>query len=650
MKKNPIQCNVFKIFFIILVFTITLNATVQHPKEKINLQLKWFSSFQFAGYYMALEKGYYSEAGLDVNILERDPKKNNILQVINGESQYGVADSTLLLYRAQGNPVQIMGSFFQHSPLVFISKKSSGIVSPFEMKGKTISFQQSIDDAPLLAMLLEAKITPEDYIYKPLDFTNNAFIRGEIDVMSAYISDQPDIMKSKGIEVNIINPLNYGIDLYGDNLFSTEANLEKNPEQAKKFLDASIRGWKYALENKEESARILIEKYGARFSYEHLLFEANSIEKMMIPSMIQIGYISIDRFYRISEIYENINKASKNSLHEALENLIWDSNIQKDRYAYYYNILLVIVFVFLIVIAILFLIAQRLKKIIEDKTSKLQEEHSMIDKYVIIATTDFVGNITSASDAFCKISGYKRKELIGKRFKNISHSNMPTSLFNELWETITQGKIWTGEIRNSKKNGEHYWVDVIIEPILDSSKKHLGYRAIYQDITDKKLAQELAITDNLTKLYNRGYIESVLSSQLAIANRYNRYLCVVLLDIDYFKKINDTYGHQVGDTVLKEVAKILQNNIRKTDILGRWGGEEFLIVTPDINARQCFLLCEKLRKAVEKQIFEGMDSSVTISIGIAEFILNENMDKFIERADKAMYFSKEQGRNSTNIA
>lgn len=650
MKKNPIQFNVFKIFFTILIFAITLNATSKLPKEKINLQLKWFSSFQFAGYYMALEKGYYSEAGLDVNILERDPQKNNIEQVINGESQYGVADSALLLYRSQGNPVQIMGSFFQHSPLVFISKKSSGIVSPFEMKGKTISFQQSIDDAPLLALFLEAKITPNDYTYKSLDFTNNAFIRGEVDVMSAYISDQPDTMKSKGIEVNIINPLNYGIDLYGDNLFSTESNLEKNPGQAKKFLDASIRGWKYALANKEESARILIEKYGARFSYEHLLFEANSIEKMMIPSMIQIGYTSIDRFYRISEIYENINKASKDSLHEALKNFIWDSNIQKDKYDYYYNILVVVVLLFLIVIAILFLVGQRLKKIIQDNTSKLQEEHSMIEKYVIITTTDFVGNITNASEAFCKISGYKLKEIIGKKFSKISHSNMPTSLFNELWETITQGRIWIGEIKNSKKNGEYYWVEVIIEPILDSSKNHLGYRAIYQDITDKKLAQELSITDNLTKLYNRGYVESVLTSQMATANRYNRYMCVVLLDIDYFKKINDTYGHQVGDTVLKEVAKILQNNIRGTDIIGRWGGEEFLIVTPDINARQCFLLCEKLRKIVEEQIFEEMKNSVTISIGIAEFILNENMDKFIERADKAMYFSKEQGRNCTNIA
>ena len=650
MKKNPIQFTVFKIFFTIFIFTITLNATTQLQKEKINLQLKWFSSFQFAGYYMALEKGYYSEAGLDVNIIERDPKKNNIEQVLNGESQYGVADSALLLYRAQGNPVQIMGSFFQHSPLVFISKKSSGIVSPFEMKGKIISFQQSIDDAPLLAMLLEAKITSNDYIFKPLDFSNDSFIRGEIDVMSAYISDQPDTMASKGIEVNIINPLNYGIDLYGDNLFSTEANLEKNPLQAKKFLNASIRGWKYALENKEESAKILIEKYGAKPSYEHLLFEANSIEKMMIPSMIQIGYTSIERFYRISEIYENINKASKSSLNKALENLIWNSNMQIDKYDYYYNILLGVVFIFLIVIAILFIIGQRLKKIIQDKTSELQEEHLMIDKYVIITTTDLLGNITNASEAFCKISEYKLKEIIGKRFSKISHTNMPESIFNELWETISQRKIWTGEIKNRKKSGEFYWVDVIIEPILDISKNHVGYRAIYHDITDKKLAQELSITDNLTKLYNRGHIENVLKLQMALANRYNRYMCVVLLDVDYFKKINDTYGHQVGDTVLRKVSEILQNNIRETDVIGRWGGEEFLIVTPDINVRQCFLLCEKLRKLVQSHIFEEMNSAVTISIGIAEFILNENIDNFIERADKAMYFSKEQGRNCTNIA
>ena len=131
MKKNQIQFYIFKIFFTILIFTITLNATTQLPKEKINLQLKWFSSFQFAGYYMALEKGYYSEAGLDVNIRERDPFKNNIDQVIEGVADYGISDSSLLLHRARGKRVQIMASFFQHSPLVFISKKDSGIVSPF---------------------------------------------------------------------------------------------------------------------------------------------------------------------------------------------------------------------------------------------------------------------------------------------------------------------------------------------------------------------------------------------------------------------------------------------------------------------------------------------------------------------------------------
>ena len=101
---------------------------------------------------------------------------------------------------------------------------------------------------------------------------------------------------------------------------------------------------------------------------------------------------------------------------------------------------------------------------------------------------------------------------------------------------------------------------LIIEPIINNFDEHIGYRAIYQDITDKKLAQTLAITDNLTKLYNRAHLENVLKLQMAQANRYNNYMCVVLLDIDFFKNINDNYGHQAGDIVLKEISLVLQNN------------------------------------------------------------------------------------------
>ena len=649
MRKITGNIGKLKLFILLFVFSITLNAAQKTVNEKINLQLKWFSSFQFAGYYIALEKGYYSASGLDVNIIERDPSKNNIEQVVNGEADYGVADSSLLLYRARGKPIQIMASFFQHSPLVFISKKGSGIVSPYEMKGKIVSFQEGIDDAALLAMLLDSKINKEDYIYKPLDFTYKEFIDGKVDVVSAYLGDQPFFMNEKGIEVNIINPLNYGVDLYGDSLFSTEKTLKKNPIQAKKFLDASIRGWKYALEHKNETAKILKEKYGAKSSLSHLLYEADSIEKMMIPSMVEIGYTSVERFYRIAEIYENINKASNESLNVALKDLIWDPNAQKNKYFYYVDILFGVLFIFLIIITALFLISRRLKKIIEEKTSRLKDEHQMVDKYVIITTTDIKGKITYASEAFCKISGYGLNEIIGRSFGQVCHRNMQDSFYEELWSVISQRNVWENEVKNSKKDGTYYWVYVIIEPIINEFNEHIGYRAIYQDITDKKLAQKLAITDNLTKLYNRAHLENVLKLQMAQSNRYNRYMCVVLLDIDYFKKINDNYGHQAGDTVLKEISNILKNNIRKSDTFGRWGGEEFLIITPDTNVEQCYLLCEKLRKVVESHTFENL-SSVTISMGIAEFILNENSDSFIERADKAMYSSKKNGRNQVNIA
>jgi len=323
-----------RILLIICFSLLLLNSYAdvgQINKEHVTLQLKWFTSFQFAGYYMALEKGYYDEANLQVNIVERDPKQNNIEQVVRGEANYGIAESTLLLYRAQGYPVNILASIFQHSALIFLAQKKSGIVSPFEMRGKIISYQKGLDDASLLAMLLDAKINHNDYTYAPLDFSNMALVRGEVDVMSGYLSDQPFFMKEHGVDVNIINPLSYGIDLYGDNLFTTESELKEHPERAKRFVTASIRGWRYALENKEETIKILHEKYAAKSSIEHLRYEAEITDKMILPGIIDIGYTSVDRFVRIGEIYHRTNKANGADIKKALDGLIWDPDADNNQ-------------------------------------------------------------------------------------------------------------------------------------------------------------------------------------------------------------------------------------------------------------------------------------------------------------------------------
>ena len=142
----------------------------------------------------------------------------------------------------------------------------------------------------------------------------------------------------------------------------------------------------------------------------------------------------------------------------ALKDLIWSFDTYKNGYFYYVDILFGVLFLFLIIIAVLFLISRRLKKIIEEKTSRLKEEHLMVDKYVIITTTDIKGNITYASDAFCKISGHKLNEIMRKKFIQISNKNMQDIFYEQLWNKISQRKIWKGEIKNSKKDGTEYWV------------------------------------------------------------------------------------------------------------------------------------------------------------------------------------------------
>lgn len=633
-----------KVGFILLCVLAVSSVFAEQPPQKIRLQLKWFSSFQFAGYYMAKEKGFYKKAGLDVSILERDPQKNNIEQVVNGEAEYGVADSALLLYRAEGKPVQIMASIFQHSPLIFIAHKDSGIVSPYEMKGKRISYQKGIDDAPLLAMLDQAHITPTDYKYVPLDFTSMAFVRHEVDVMSAYSSDQPFLMKELNIPITIINPLNYGIDFYGDNLFSTEKELSENPERAKLFLEASIRGWHYALANPDETIALLRSKYNAKSSIEHLKYEAQISEDMMMPSMVDIGYTNPQRFYRIAEIYRAMNKANKGDLDRALEGLIWNPYEKHQIDVRYFYIALALLAIIAMVTVVFIAISRKLRSIVIKRTRALLEQQMMTDKYVIISATDLDGNITYVSKAFCEISGYSKEELIGKQHNIIRHPDTNLSVYDELWGHLRAGEVWSGEIKNIAKNGSAYWVLSHINPIVNDEGKITGYRSIQQNISDKKYAEELSITDQLTQLYNRSYLDKTLHKEMTRFQRYGTPMSVILIDIDFFKEVNDLYGHLAGDMVLIEIARILKSNIRITDTLGRWGGEEFMIICAENDLNEAVRLAEKLRAAIASHTFPTIGTK-TASFGVAAVMSGDDEMGLVERVDNALYQAKNLGRN-----
>lgn len=267
---------------------------------------------------------------------------------------------------------------------------------------------------------------------------------------------------------------------------------------------------------------------------------------------------------------------------------------------------------------------------------------AIVNRFVITSSTDLSGNIIYASKAFEEISGYSNTELLGKNHRILRDPQMPNELFENLWKTITSGKDWHGEIRNIAKNGSYYWVDVHISPNFDEQGEMIGYTAIRQNITDKKTIEEISLTDQLTGLYNRRHLDAVLEKNSQIAERYHIPFSVFIIDIDHFKNINDTYGHQVGDYVLQSLSEILKSQCRAVDTLGRWGGEEFLFILPNTKESEAAIAAEKMRKAIELFPMKRIGNK-TVSIGVSGY--HDNVHETIKRADDALYQAKTQGRN-----
>jgi len=173
---------------------------------------------------------------------------------------------------------------------------------------------------------------------------------------------------------------------------------------------------------------------------------------------------------------------------------------------------------------------------------------------------------------------------------------------------------------------------------------------VKQSLEEKnELLLALSVTDSLTGLYNRGYLDEKIRAECARAERYREELSIILVDIDYFKQINDKYGHQVGDGVLTGIADTLRHNVRSTDITGRWGGDELMIICPNSSEQQSEVLAEKLRGIIE-QAKHGKAGKVTCSFGVASYVPGTDEERLINDADKALYVSKETGRNCITVA
>lgn len=294
----------------------------------------------------------------------------------------------------------------------------------------------------------------------------------------------------------------------------------------------------------------------------------------------------------------------------------------------------------------------KLHKKLEKSKTDLEDHLDIMDKYIYMSKTDLKGDITEVSTAFVNLSGYSRDELIGKNHRILKDPNTPKLFYKEMWSTLLSKKSWSGVVKNISKSGEAYWTKSHITPIIEDNKI-VGYTAIRENITDQKLIEAISIKDELTHAYNRRYFNQIFPQEYKRAKRKGDILCIAMLDIDHFKKYNDTYGHIKGDKALQDVvAKISTKLKRASDYLFRVGGEEFIVIYSDVPD---FLEAKNFAVSLVREV-EGLriehkasDTSdvLTISLGLLKITPECDFDEdgILKRVDELLYSAKEGGRN-----
>jgi diguanylate cyclase (GGDEF)-like protein/PAS domain S-box-containing protein len=639
------------LLIIIIVNLLPINSA--YAIEKVTLQLKWNHQVQFAGFYAAKKLGYYKDVGLDVEIRELEEGRSSADIVLQGDAQYGLIDSSIVLSRLSGKPLVALAAIYQHSPLVLIALESSGIISPLELKNKRVMYQKNTDDAVLLAMFTELGIKDSDFNHFPHDFTDDALLR-DVDAMSAYITDQPFYYESQNHPINIISPVSYGIDFYGDILFTEENYLKENKQQVLAFRKASLKGWDYAIHNQEEMVDWILENYETNKSKEHLLFEAEKIYRLIQPELVELGYFHINRFNRIADIYTKLGHVQNNG---DLSGLNYQEYYQNEFDSdFWYNFIKVLSLICILVAISLALLNSRLKSQVNIRTKELEIANTtmlkhikLINNYVITCSLNNDGIFTKVSDAFCKISGYEKEELIGHHVSALDHPEF-TEIYREIWLKLNNGQVWSGDIKNTSKSGNEYWIHSKIEPIYDENSKPIGCTAVSEDITNKKRVEVMSMTDSLTGLSNRRHIDKTFVQVIAQAERHHRPLSILMLDFDNFKTVNDNFGHLVGDRVLKSISNLIMENVRQSDIVGRWGGEELILICPDTKLKQAITIAETLRVRILNHNLSDNIGNITCSFGVAQWQNGEAVEHLVSRADKALYSAKNNGRDRVEVS
>jgi len=496
-------------FFLLLVSIVSIEFTANSQQLKnVTLQLKWKHQFQFAGYYAAIEKGYYKDAGIDVKLLEAVEGQNPSDAVFNGKADFGVCTSDIILMRSEGKEAVVLASVFQHSPLILIGSRKSGINHVHDLFGKIIALEPN--SADIVAYMNDEGIPLDKCTIDQHPFDVDKLLKGEVDAISAYSTDEPFQLREVEYDYTIITPQMGGIDFYGDVLFTTENLIRKDLVLVNSFRDASLKGWKYAMDHPDEIIDLIFNKYSKRHSLEHLKFEASHMKNLIMNDVVEIGYTNPGRWESISETYKKMNMLSPSFSTEGLlysEYLTPEINLPWKLIAIYFAVIMIIS-------SAAYFFYNTSRKLKKEIANRILIEKNLVFSEARyrsilnaspdgIAITDLEGRILMASPSAIHIFGCKQDtELIGKFiadfFDPLDHDRALSSI-KSMFSGVISGP---GEFKGLQADGSAFFVESNAEFVRDSSGEPSQIIYVVRDITERKKVESKIKTtnDELSKL------------------------------------------------------------------------------------------------------------------------------------------------------
>lgn len=744
-----------KTIFIFLLFVITLNA---QSNSKITLYLDWLNQFQFAGYYVSKEKGYYDAVDLDVNIKEFSSDSNILKDVMTKEATYAVGKSSLIVDKFNGNDIVLLSTIFQTSPMVLISLKNSNIKTPNDLKNKKVMItDDAISSAAINSMIVSQGVKLDEITIQKHSFNIDDLINKKTDAMACFLSNEPYILEKQNIKYNILNPNNYNFDFYEGILYTSEKELLNNPTRVQNFNKASIKGWEYAFNNIEETAKLIYEKYNTQNkSLDALIYEGEMLKSLSKIDKGLLGKIDSKTIDEIKRFYSFLGLNKLNSVFDTnsiilnktnvilndieikyLDNnnftlLVEDNNIPfsfkltnkfsgleidfwnliSEKLSKPFNIQEIIqgkvfnifsnsvgarfVYSFekkntkdyllsepIAQIPIAFTTKNN-KNFITNLSTLKNSQIGVVENLGIIPTLQkeypnvkFI-NIDSTDDGIVKL---ERNEIFGlidnmyiishkinkNHLNNLKINSLIEQKLNLYLQVEEKNSLFINILNNAinrfskedidtilnnyqfifyPKEIDFYFIAKIVIPFILLLIIFIYFNVkLKKEIKRRKEIElqlsEFANKDALTNIFNRRKIEEICEIELERVKRYEKNLSIIFFDINDFKYINDTFGHHLGDEVLVKITNLLEKNLRATDSIGRWGGDEFLIIIPETNLYQCKSIVLDLEEQLKTIEFTSQ-INVTCSFGIATYEENDHLDSLLRKADESMYSKKSE--------